>query len=565
MDTWQKRKIEYLNNNYGEERLINVFEDDDIVRHCVIKNIDDFKKSIGLHIDDLPMGMFISGGSVLGTLSGKKFDDIDIFFYGKKLTEQKIKSYILDLCDKYNIKTIRAYGQIAYSIKIGDRYYQFIFRSYKTREECIVMFDFDCCCFIYDPHDNGVYTIPRGKNAIITKRNYLIRMGSKKVRFNKYIKVGYKFIISDNSNKYYNTSPLLYSSMDVNNISIDKFKYTMGIIEYDFPIKPLKIIWNIDHCYICRKYIIKTNELMDSTWCRKCKNINESMKYEIISKMENGIGGRLFIVTGCRVKLGYNLVKFLLINGATVIGTTRYPNLAMKKFKESMDTKYLKNLDVHGLDLLDLKSVHKFIEKVNTTKQIVLINNAAQTIYESISDRITMIGKDNKEGPGQRSLIDINTLIDIDDTREISSWNAGIDKLMDIEIYESIIINSIAPLIMIKGLVSKMEAGSIIINVTSMEGSKFIYSGKLKGSDRHVHTNGTKAYLDQITYSCGIQFARKGIRIVSVDPGWLSSYRTTFKSPQLSMLDGVCRILQPIVDDKFYGVKLKDYKVYKDE
>jgi len=104
---------------------------------------------------------------------------------------------------------------------------------------------------------------------------------------------------------------------------------------------------------------------------------------------------------------------------------------------------------------------------------------------------------------------------------------------MDIEIMETCLINSVAPLRIIKGLILFLKAGSYIINISSSKSSTFH-----KNIDKHIHTNYTKAYIDMITYSAGKNLIKQGINIVSVDPGWLSYHITVLSSNRLN-----CRFL----------------------
>ena len=47
--------------------------------------------------------------------------------------------------------------------------------------------------------------------------------------------------------------------------------------------------------------------------------------------------GKVCVLTGCRVKIGYQTALALLRMGATVVGTTRFPEDALRRFRAETD------------------------------------------------------------------------------------------------------------------------------------------------------------------------------------------------------------------------------------
>ncbi len=102
--------------------------------------------------------------------------------------------------------------------------------------------------------------------------------------------------------------------------------------------------------------------------------------------MELDFSGRIAIVTGGRIKIGYYIATKLLSYGCKVLITTRFPKDALLKFKEHPDyEKWEKNLIIYPVDFRLFESVAKFINFVNENfpHLDILINNAAQTIRKT--------------------------------------------------------------------------------------------------------------------------------------------------------------------------------------
>lgn len=91
------------------------------------------------------------------------------------------------------------------------------------------------------------------------------------------------------------------------------------------------------------------------------------------------------IVTGSRVKIGYQVCLKLLRAGATVIGTTRFPNSAVSSFRNEKDfDEWKDHLQIYGLDLRDVVSLEAFCQylkhKFGHVGIDIIINNACQTV-----------------------------------------------------------------------------------------------------------------------------------------------------------------------------------------
>jgi NAD(P)-dependent dehydrogenase (short-subunit alcohol dehydrogenase family) len=89
------------------------------------------------------------------------------------------------------------------------------------------------------------------------------------------------------------------------------------------------------------------------------------------------------LITGARVKIGYQATLMMLRAGARVIATTRFPVDAAMRFAGENDfAEWGGRLHIYGLDLRHTPSVEIFSSYIeqNYDRLDILINNAAQTV-----------------------------------------------------------------------------------------------------------------------------------------------------------------------------------------
>ncbi|HEY0095870.1 MAG TPA: SDR family oxidoreductase, partial [Archangium sp.] len=95
------------------------------------------------------------------------------------------------------------------------------------------------------------------------------------------------------------------------------------------------------------------------------------------------LSGQVALITGARVKIGYQASLMLLRSGAQVIATTRFPKDAARRYLREPDfAEWSHRLHLHGLDLRHAPSVELFARHIERThhRLDILINNAAQTV-----------------------------------------------------------------------------------------------------------------------------------------------------------------------------------------
>jgi len=138
------------------------------------------------------------------------------------------------------------------------------------------------------------------------------------------------------------------------------------------------------NCYICKeKFGLDNIHSFYGNLCKKCGEYNYSFR-----TMKLDFTGRIAIVTGGRVKIGYYIATKLLSYGAKVLITSRFPKDALFKFQKDPNyEKWKNNLVIYPIDFRIFESTIKFIQFINDNFPHVdiLINNAAQTIRRTAS------------------------------------------------------------------------------------------------------------------------------------------------------------------------------------
>ncbi len=130
-------------------------------------------------------------------------------------------------------------------------------------------------------------------------------------------------------------------------------------------------------CYVCNNEFVELHFFYDAL-CPDCGDFNYEKRFQTAP-----LPGRTAIVTGARLKIGYQTVLLLLRSGARVVATTRFPVDAALRFSREHDFSAWKDrLQVCGLDLRHTPSVELFAEAFERRGERldILINNAAQTV-----------------------------------------------------------------------------------------------------------------------------------------------------------------------------------------
>lgn len=362
------------------------------------------------------------------------------------------------------------------------------------------------------------------------------------------------------------------------------------------------------HCYVCKS----SYRQMDAFYhrlCPACAADNTARR-----ALSTDLRGRRVLLTGGRVKIGFQLALMMLRDGADLTVTSRFPGDTLRRFRAAADSAdWWDRLRVVGIDLRDPRQVLGLCERLHAEGRPldILVNNAAQTIrrppeaYALLSAgeqaalpegarvlhapgfrpmpalapawptaELESAGGPSRPGPlasvpAQRA--DEAGLLP--DTAEHNSWSAKLGSLDPAELLEVQLVNAVAPALLCDRLLPLLLASPhrnrYIVNVTAVEG-RFAVRNK---TPDHPHTNMAKAALNMLTRTSAAELAKQGVHLCAVDTGWITDETPApvkarkaaagFRTP-LDIVDGAARIYDPIVRGEagtpMSGVFLKDYR-----
>ena len=131
------------------------------------------------------------------------------------------------------------------------------------------------------------------------------------------------------------------------------------------------------NCYVCKQNYSTIHHFYDQL-CPDCAELNYRKRSELAD-----LRGRVALLTGGRVKIGYQAGIKLLRAGAQLIVTTRFPRDSAARFAQEPDfVEWSDRLEIFGLDLRHTPSVEAFCHHLITTRDRLdfIINNACQTV-----------------------------------------------------------------------------------------------------------------------------------------------------------------------------------------
>ena len=131
------------------------------------------------------------------------------------------------------------------------------------------------------------------------------------------------------------------------------------------------------NCYVCKQDYATIHHFYDQL-CPACAEFNFQKRTELAD-----LTGRVALLTGGRVKIGYQAGIKLLRAGAHLIVTTRFPRDSAARYAAEPDfAEWGHRLEIFGLDLRHTPSVEAFCRHLLNTRDRLdfIINNACQTV-----------------------------------------------------------------------------------------------------------------------------------------------------------------------------------------
>jgi NAD(P)-dependent dehydrogenase (short-subunit alcohol dehydrogenase family) len=364
-------------------------------------------------------------------------------------------------------------------------------------------------------------------------------------------------------------------------------------------------------CYVCKKPYVRVHRYYDSM-CDECGDFNYAKREQTAD-----LGGHYALVTGARVKIGFQASLKLLRAGAHVVVTTRFPIDAADRYSKEPDFPALRDrLQIHGLDLRHTPSVELFtrflLERLPRLDYI--LNNACQTVRRPAgffhhllareAEAVTLLPEALRgplashdelrhavvsatargfgEGLLHSAALSQSRYLDEDfrggealfptgrydedlqqvDLRNINSWRLRMHEVETPELLEVQLVNAIAPYILnarLKPLMVRTPgAHKHIVNVSAMEGQFY----RATKTEKHPHTNMAKAALNMMTRTSAPDFVKDGIHMNAVDTGWVTDEDPAVHAarkaeegfaPPLDIIDGAARIVDPIFVGRLTG------------
>jgi NAD(P)-dependent dehydrogenase (short-subunit alcohol dehydrogenase family) len=332
------------------------------------------------------------------------------------------------------------------------------------------------------------------------------------------------------------------------------------------------------HCYVCKTHYASLHHFYDQL-CPSCAALNFAKRTELAD-----LRGRVALLTGGRVKIGYQAGLKLLRAGAHVLVTTRFPRDSAARYSQEPDfAEWGDRLEIFGLDLRHTPSVEAFCRRLLAGRNRLdfIINNACQTVrrppafYRHMIARETaalrempahvrrLLGayEDARGGdvPRGREVLSDARFSDVAglaqaaelsqvrllpedlaahgptfpegrldqdlqqvDLRERNSWRMLLADVPAVELLEVHLVNAIAPFIINARLKPLLlRTPERDKHIVNVSAVEGQFYRRCK-TTRHPHTNMAKAALNMMTRTSATDYHGDGIHMNSVDTGWVT-------------------------------------------
>jgi NAD(P)-dependent dehydrogenase (short-subunit alcohol dehydrogenase family) len=334
------------------------------------------------------------------------------------------------------------------------------------------------------------------------------------------------------------------------------------------------------NCYVCKRDYTELHHFYDQL-CPECAALNFAKRTELAD-----LSGRVALLTGGRVKIGYQAGLKLLRCGARLIVTTRFPRDCAARYAREADfASWQDRLEIFGLDLRHSPSVEGFCRLMLEQRERLdfIVNNACQTVrrppefYEHMMAGETTVLREAPpevrrlvgayeglraerllpEGDGREAAAALPALAGLTHAAELSqvrmlaeehegresqhfpagrldndqqqvdlrrrnSWRMLLADVPTVELLEVQLVNAVAPFIFNARLKPLMTR-------TPEHDKHIVNVSAVEGqfyrkvkTTRHPHTNMAKAALNMMTRTSATDYHHDGIHMNSVDTGWVT-------------------------------------------
>ena len=349
--------------------------------------------------------------------------------------------------------------------------------------------------------------------------------------------------------------------------------------ESDAEAPPMREAVDAQNCYVCKRDYTTVHHFYDQL-CPACAELNFRKRTELAD-----LSGRVALLTGGRVKIGYQAGLKLLRAGASLIVTTRFPRDSAARYAEEPDfAEWGHRLEVFGLDLRHTPSVEAFCAHLLATRDRLdfIVNNACQTVrrppdfyrhmmagetaalhtlpaparrvlgeYEGLrgaellpsaaevpalpaiaavaglthAAQLSQVALLPEELAAQHAFFPEGRL-DQDlqqvDLRERNSWRLQMHEVPAVELLEVQLVNAVAPFLLNARLKPLMlRVPGRDKHIVNVSAMEGQFYRRFK-TTRHPHTNMAKAALNMMTRTSAADYVRDGIHMNSVDTGWVT-------------------------------------------
>ncbi len=332
------------------------------------------------------------------------------------------------------------------------------------------------------------------------------------------------------------------------------------------------------HCYICKGTYRELHHFYDQM-CPPCASFNYAKRFETTD-----LTGRVAVLTGGRVKIGYQAGIKLLRAGAHVVVTTRFPRDSAARYAQEADFEdWSDRLEIYGLDLRHTPSVEAFCHHLQSTHDRLdyIVNNACQTVrrppdfyrhmmaaerasegtlpdevqrvlgdysglrrYDMLEGEVPVLADAAPaalEAAASAALSQVRLLpeeardqdhlfpegrLDQDlqqvDLRDRNSWRFLLAEVSTVELLETQLVNAVAPFVLNARLKPLMlRTPNRDKHIVNVSAVEGQFYRRFK-TTRHPHTNMAKAALNMMTRTSATDYHGDGIHMNSVDTGWVT-------------------------------------------